>query len=191
MRGGHSPRADGFSRRRVLDALVAARILVFDGEGHVAWIEAQGRLWPGPQTQGPQSPGIGVDPARVHLESTCDLRDCEQLNLVGVSVAEQLEDPVSDDVDEPQFELGRRRVIERRRSPVFRRAHVILSGERPPSWIGIACSGSYGVAASCVFLPHTVWLGRSIVKLLGCGDQPRRLTLVVCAHGTGTQQSGA
>lgn len=55
----------------------------------------------------------------MHLESKCDLRDGEQLNLVAVSVAEQLEDPLSDEVDEPQFELGRHRVVERRRSRVI------------------------------------------------------------------------
>jgi hypothetical protein len=58
---------------------------------------------------------------------------------------------VSDDVDEPQFELGRHRVIERRRSFVFRRPHVILSVARGRR------AGSELPAQVRMVLPHHVY----------------------------------
>jgi hypothetical protein len=42
----------------------------------------------------------------MHLEATCDLRDGEQLNLVAVPIAEQLEDSLSDEIHEHQVEPG-------------------------------------------------------------------------------------
>ena len=62
----------------------------------------------------------------MHLEATCNLRDGQQLNLVAFPIAEQVEDSLSDDVDEPQVKLWRHRAIQRRHGPVIRRVHLLL-----------------------------------------------------------------
>jgi hypothetical protein len=61
----------------------------------------------------------------MHLEATRDLRDGEQLDLVAVPIAEQLEDSLSDEIHERQIEL-------RDDGTVIRRAHL----EHPASDVG-------------------------------------------------------
>ena len=118
----------------------------------------------------------------MHLEATCDLRDREQLNLVAVPIAEQLEDSLSDAVHELQVES-------RRHSHVISGVHL----ERTAGDLGPGSPGRlvplslYGIGAYRAFLPHTVCPRFATVKPLKCGHRPAGLTLVARVPGTSSQ----
>jgi len=118
----------------------------------------------------------------MHLEATCDLRDREQLNLVAVPIAEQLEDSLSDAVHELQVESRRH-------------SHVIsgVDLERTAGDLGPGSPGRlvplslYGIGAYRAFLPHTVCPCFATVKPPTSGHPPGGLTLVARVPGTSSQ----
>jgi hypothetical protein len=103
----------------------------------------------------------------MHLEATCDLRDGEQLDLVALPIAEQLEDSLSDGLHERQVESWGH-------CPVIRRAHLDalqLTSELSRQ-IGHYPCPLYGNGAYCAFLPHTVCPCFATVNPLRCGPRP-------------------